>query len=158
MLSEALLLTVCISPADVLPLNVASPLPAVSVEVVNVAVLTLPTGESVTVPSVVEPSLNATVPVGVPEPLACSEGHSLSESARVRRRGQRRICRGGALYHLGDCIALAAGEGAVAAIGGLDVMGAHRGERGGDGGNAAAQCRSADWACVAKIDEVDSAG
>lgn len=62
--------TVCVSAAEVLPANVASPEyfaviecePAVSVEVVNVACPTL----RVPVPMLVAPSKNVAVPVGVP--------------------------------------------------------------------------------------------
>jgi len=43
-------------------------LPMMSVDVLNVAVVTPPVVESEGVPSVVDPSLNVTVPVGLPLP------------------------------------------------------------------------------------------
>ena len=67
-------------------------LPAASVEMVKVAT---PLASSVPVPSVVVPSLNVTVPVGVPgdrvgEGDRRRERHRLADDRRVERRGQGR--------------------------------------------------------------------
>src|SRR5207248_1107361 len=72
-----------------------------SVDVLNVAVVTPPVVESEGVPSVVDPSLNVTVPVGLPLPgevtdtvavnvTDCPKLGGLTKTGGIDRTGQRR--------------------------------------------------------------------